>query len=233
MKGWVKLHRGITFWEWYDDPNTLRVFLHLLLRAAYEEIEWRGMIIKPGQIITGRKKLANELKLSEQEIRTTLLRLKSTNEITIQTTNKFSVITICKWEIYQGSSSSEQPTNQPAPSPANNQQLTTYKEIKESKKDISTIFNEFRIKYPGTKRGLETELKNFLKKNNPETVHQLLPALNREIAYKERLKSQNNFCPEWKNLSTWINQKCWENEYPNGVNGQRVKMYVEPIMIEI
>lgn len=100
-EGYVKLHRKFTKWGWYSDVNTKAVFLHLLLTASWEECEYRGYKIKPGQVVTGRKLLKKELKLSEQEIRTALEHLKSTNEITIKSTNKFSIITIENWGKYQ------------------------------------------------------------------------------------------------------------------------------------
>src|SRR5690554_1243855 len=123
--GYIKIWRQLQSWEWYDDPNTLRVFLHLLLNASWAENRWQGITIQPGQLVTGRKKLAAELKLSEQQIRTSLNRLKSTNEITSKTTNRFSVITICNWGSYQSDDATSQPAKQPAKQPTINQQLTT------------------------------------------------------------------------------------------------------------
>ena len=52
MEGWIKLHRKILDWEWYDDINTKVLFLHLLLTANHEEQKWRGKIIERGQLIT-------------------------------------------------------------------------------------------------------------------------------------------------------------------------------------
>lgn len=101
MAGYIKLHRQLLQWGWYSDANTFRVFMHLLLMANFEEHEYRGIVLKPGQLITGRKKLARDLKLSERSVRTALEHLKTTNEITIKTTNKFSVITIENWGKYQ------------------------------------------------------------------------------------------------------------------------------------
>ena len=45
-----------------------------------------------------RKKLAEELSLSEWQILTALDKLKSTGEIAITTTNKFTVITLKNWQ---------------------------------------------------------------------------------------------------------------------------------------
>ena len=66
-----------------------------------------------------------------------LCRLKSTSEITIRSTNKYSIITICNYDYYQNFSIEDnQQTNQQIPNeqPATNQQLTTVKEVKEDKK---------------------------------------------------------------------------------------------------
>ena len=69
-----------------------------------------------------------------------------------------------------------------------------------------------------------------MKKNNPEVVYLLLPALEKEKQNRAKLEQQKKydskiFIPSWKNLSTWINQKCWEQEFSeiipsNQVNGK-------------
>ena len=101
MEGWVKILRKFVNWEWYDDINTKTVFLHLLLTANYADKNWKGIEIKRGQKITSIKNLAKETNLSIQEVRTSLKRLKSTREITIETTNKYTLITVEKYNDYQ------------------------------------------------------------------------------------------------------------------------------------
>lgn len=113
--GFIKLHRKLTTWGWYSDGPTKDVFLHLLLTANFRETEWRGTILKPGQVVVGRKKLARELGLSEQQIRTALNHLQSTGEVTIKSTNKFSVVTVENWDKYQlfGDEDNQQINQQP------------------------------------------------------------------------------------------------------------------------
>lgn len=101
MEGWVKILRKFVNWEWYDDINTKTVFLHLLLTANYADKNWKGIEIKRGQKITSIKNLAKETNLSIQEVRTSFKRLKSTREITIETTNKYTLITVEKYNDYQ------------------------------------------------------------------------------------------------------------------------------------
>ena len=135
MEGFIKIHKRILSWEWYTDPNSSRLFFHLLLKANFKSNRWLGNDILPGQLVTGRKVLAKELKLSEQEIRTSINKLKSTNEITIKSTNKYSIITICKWEDYQTKQNEDQPTEQPTDHQTSNQQATTLEEGEEKEEE--------------------------------------------------------------------------------------------------
>lgn len=75
-------------------------------------------------------------------------------------------------------------------------------------------FENFRKNYPGTKRGYEIEFENFKKKNKDwEKILPLLSdALNYQISFRIEKAKTGGFVPEWKNLSTWINQRCWEEE---------------------
>lgn len=127
-KGWIKLHRKMTDWEWYNDEKTFKLFIHLLLTVNYEEKKWMGINIKKGQIITSYGHLASQLNYGVQSIRTSLDKLKSTHELTIKTTNKNTIITILKWNNYQQITSKS--TNEQQ---STNNQLTTTKELKERK----------------------------------------------------------------------------------------------------
>ena len=135
MNGWVKIHRKIIEWEWHNSPATLSLFIHLLLLANHDDKEWHGVEVKRGQLVTGRKKLAECTGLSEQQIRTSLNRLKSTKEITISTTKKYSIVTICNYETYQLEQNPTKPINQPSEEPQNNQELTTTGEDKNINKE--------------------------------------------------------------------------------------------------
>ena len=111
--GFIKLYRSLLDWEWYDDPNTLRVFLHILLNANWKETKWHGETIKAGEYRTTVAELSKGLKLSNQQTKTTLEHLKSTNDITIKTSPKGSIISIQNWSKYQLSNkqNSHQSTN--------------------------------------------------------------------------------------------------------------------------
>jgi len=99
--GYILIHRKMLDWEWWEDHNTTRLFLYLLLKANWEDKKWRGNEIKRGQLITGVFKLSTSIGLSVQQTRTALNKLKSTNEITIETTNEYSLITVNNYCDYQ------------------------------------------------------------------------------------------------------------------------------------
>lgn len=113
--------------------------MHLMLTANHAPNKWRGQTIGIGQKLTSRAKLSAETKLSEQQIRTCLERLKSTNEITIQATKRQTVITLCNYETYQSAKQDvNQPINQQNVTIATNNQPTinqaTNKKVKNDKK---------------------------------------------------------------------------------------------------
>jgi len=134
MSGWIKLHRQITDWEWYDDHNTFRLFIHLLLKANHKERSYRGTTIEVGCIMTGRELLSKETGLSVQQIRTCLERLKLTNEITIKSDKQGTIIQVVKYKDYQVLTN-ESTTNQPT----SNQQVTTNKNDNKEKNDNNTF----------------------------------------------------------------------------------------------
>jgi len=91
--------------------------------------------------------------------------------------------------------------------------------IKEKEKEnqliINADFENFRKEYPGIKTGYQTEFDNFKKKHKDykEVLPLLLPALKKEESFKDLQRAKGGFVPEWKHLKTWLNQRCWEQEF--------------------
>ena len=125
---WIKLHRKISNWEWWDDVNTAHLFIHCLLRANFEDARWHGEVVKRGSFVTGREKLSKETGLTQQQVRTSLKKLQNTGEISVKSTNKYTVINICNYNDYQINDKHYQPTNNQQVTnnqPTNNQQVTS------------------------------------------------------------------------------------------------------------
>ena len=93
---------------------------------------------------------------------------------------------------------------------------------------LKEVFEIFRTNYPGTKKGTDIEFINLTKKHKDwrDVVPNLYDALAYQMNCREQKRTSGGFVPEWKNLSTWINQRCWEeeiatNNLSNGNNGQK------------
>ena len=98
---WIKLDRNITKWGWYQDANTSRVFIHLLLKANIEDKMFMGVPVKRGEYIATYPKLARDLNLTEKQVRTAIKHLKGTGEVAVKTYSKFSLVSIENYDKYQ------------------------------------------------------------------------------------------------------------------------------------
>jgi len=100
-KNYLLLHRKLAAWRWKTDPKMLALWVDILLRCQWHEGGFMKEDLSPGQCIVGLYSLSESTGLSVRSVRTCLERLKTTSEIAIKTTNKYSVITVMKWSDYQ------------------------------------------------------------------------------------------------------------------------------------
>lgn len=156
MEGWIKIHRGLLDWEWYSDTNCVRLALHLLLKANFQTRRWRGITVRRGQLVTSRAALARETGLSEREVRTAVSKLERSDFLTCRATSSYTVVTICNYERYQSTDSTERPAVGPADDraktscrPTPDQRATTTEESKkersnkkERRKSTHTVSSE-------------------------------------------------------------------------------------------
>ena len=99
--GFITMFRKITEWEWYGDPVTSRVFIHLLLTVNWKDARFRGIKVARGSRITGRIQLSAETNLSQQNIRTAIKNLELTSELTRDKTSAGTVFTVVNYDKYQ------------------------------------------------------------------------------------------------------------------------------------
>lgn len=141
MTGWIKIHRKFLDWEWFNKSEAVHLFMYLVLKANHKDGQWQGIDIKKGQFVTSFGKISSDTGISLQTIRTLLKKFEKSNEINIQTTNKFTIVTLCKYECYQ---QENEPTNTQLTNEqqTTNKQLTTNKNDKNEKKFIPPTFND-------------------------------------------------------------------------------------------
>lgn len=107
MQGWIKLHRKLLNNPIFTNSEALHLWIYLLLNANHQDNEFyfnmTKVTVEKGQLITGRKKLAEATGINQSKINRILKMLKSEQLIEQQTNNRYSIITIVKWLKYQES----------------------------------------------------------------------------------------------------------------------------------
>lgn len=210
QQGWIKIHRQLLEWEWYDDLNVKVLFFHLLLKANHKAKKYKGKLIEVGQLVTGLEVLANETGLSIQKIRTAIYKLKSTNEITIKSSSQGTVIQIVnytKYQIVTNQPTNEQQTiNKPSTTNKNVKNVKNENKLEIIQADLLEWFNsEFKRKFTIiNKTKLKARLKTF-------EIEKIKIAIKN--AYSDKYHIENNFkylTPEYffrndENIDKWLN----------------------------
>lgn len=214
MDGWIKLHRRLIETGWLQNHKVLVFWIYSLLKASHQPIKmivgFQEVQLEPGQFIFGRRKAAEETKLSEQEIRTCIGFLKKAQNLTIKSTNKFSIISIVNWHAYQNLGTGYQPAKQPA----FNQQPTTNKnrtpkEEKTLRDSSDQAFKQFYRGYPKKKAPRDAEKAWSKLDPSPELVQTILNALENHKRSEEWKRESGKFIPY---PATWLNGHRWEDE---------------------
>lgn len=124
MGGFIKLYREMRMWEHYTSPVTKAVFIDLLLRANWETVNWKGLVLYPGQLFCSVQKLAADNGLTYKQCRRALEKLAETGEIYSETRKNGRLITLQQYARYQGTdrahdwASEGQPDGQPSGKPS-------------------------------------------------------------------------------------------------------------------
>ena len=104
-KGWVKIHRKLLENPISSKPEYFSVWVHLLLMANHKPTSFiwncKKQELKEGQLLTGLKALSRETGVSQGTLYRILKYLEREGQIKMQTTTKYTVITILNWEKYQ------------------------------------------------------------------------------------------------------------------------------------
>lgn len=133
MEGYIKLYRKLLISPVFENEKLLKIFIWCLLKASHKEREQvvgRQVVkLEKGQFIYGRKKASKELKIKETTLYDYLKLLENLSIIRVIPNNKYSIVCIEKWELYQ---IQEEKTdikydNKPT---TNRQQMDTNKNVK-------------------------------------------------------------------------------------------------------
>ena len=200
-KGFMRLHRNLLDWEWFDNSQMVHIWIYFLLKANYQDSKWRGIDIPRGSFVTSLGTISNETRLTIREVRTCISKLKATGEVTIKATNKYSIVTVCNYDRYNFTNDDSDKQNDKQ----NDKQATTDKEInnnnniiiKEKETNVSSkkdekdeLFEECWKAYK--RKGKKKKSLEQWKKLNNDERQQVLPHIRQYVASRE-LQYQQDF----------------------------------------
>ncbi len=139
MAGYIKLHRQLLDSMQFSDPNYLKVWIWILLKANHKSGRVfmkinKGMTeikVGRGQFVFGRHKASDELCMSDSKIYRIIKKLEKEGAITLKSNNHYTLLTVCKYDSYNKmDDNTEQPSEQPSEQPTD-----TNKNDKKGKKN--------------------------------------------------------------------------------------------------
>lgn len=201
QRGYLKLWRKLIDWEWFQDSNTLHLFIYLLIKANYKDGRYMNHDIKKGQVVFGRRSASETTGLTEREIRTSLSRLKSTNEATSKTTSKFSIITLCNFDTYNNELE------------GNDQQATSKNPEKRPAKQQPELelYNDVNV---------GGDQQNDQQKSGKTTTPKKYNNTSNTYTHPKTTTTTTKTTPEWKkHCETFVQYQLWESkEYHKIIN---------------
>lgn len=240
-RGYVKLWRKSLDSGFLNNADVWQLLSWCLLRAVYKphkQLVGKQMVeLKPGQVIFGRTKVAQELGTTERKIRTSLELLKKADFLTVETTSKYSIISLINWSTYQECTqqNDQQTTSKVANKCPTNDHKQEYKELKNinntpltplegggtilqlspdtaiEKSDLPPGFGEWWKAYPKkvAKPASIRAWKRKIKEKALPELEVLLGKLCEQKNSEQWQKDNGEFIPH---PSTYLNQHRWEDE---------------------
>lgn len=107
MNGWIKLHRKILDSPTFRRPAYRALWIEILLRADHSgtaQVTFHGQLVtlKPGQFTTGAYQLAEATGVPRGTVERVLKCFKGEERVRIESDRQCSMITVLKWNEYQG-----------------------------------------------------------------------------------------------------------------------------------
>lgn len=197
-KGFALLHRKIMDVPFYKDPEAAHLWVHLILKAKYTPeyvmTELGEKLVKRGELLSGRNKLAAETGLESDRVQYLLRKFKKLGMISWESNTKFSIYRITKYDDYQSNfvpteyqqitnAKADVPTAASDVVPADYQKITTDKEFNNIS---STNVEESTSAAPKA----EKKKSSLSCQQVVDVYHELLPEAPRVRAINDKRKNQ-------------------------------------------
>lgn len=225
MSGWIKLHRGV-FDHWIaSDSDYFCVWLRMLTEANFEDKKhlFNGALleIKRGQVIFGLEAWSAKTGVTIAKLRKLLDMLEKDGMINRQKTNKYSLISITNYALYQ-----DDDRQNASKSQSDNNQIATPKELKNIRsKEVNTLvdsvespvdflekeFDRFWRNYP-TKKSKVPAKRTFMSMMKGKKESQVRMWVDLIINYHLDCIDRQEIGADKLHPSTLLKQRRWEDD---------------------
>lgn len=152
-KSYIKLFRKLLNSPIFENEKALKIWIWCLLKATHKErlqlVGQQEVNLEKGQFVFGRKKASEELRMTESTIYKYIKLLEKLRMINVKSNNKFSVVTVEKWEEYQ------------IEELKSNNQVTTKEQQSNTNKNVKNIYLYLLNKY---RRENRKDFNEYIKK---------------------------------------------------------------------
>lgn len=224
MEGWIKIQRSLAGKGWANKPEYVALWVHLLLMANHKNSEyfWNGktIILKAGQLITGRKILSQVSGISQTTVERILQTFENEQQIEQRKTSTSRLISITNWDKYQnvGQRFGQRTDNERT---TNGQRMDTKEECNNDKNDKNDKKGVFTPPTPDQVQEYFFEI--GVNGQEFEKFHDHYTANGWKIAGKSKMKDWKAACRNWKrNIEKFKNDN---NDTGKKTGEQRMQGY--------
>jgi len=105
--GYIKLHRSIMDWAFWDNPEAIKLWLWILLNAQkktfkhYIKAQKKEITLEPGQLLASVRHISEQTGLARMKVQRSLKIFKACENIDTKIVNGMNLITVTNWDKYQ------------------------------------------------------------------------------------------------------------------------------------
>ena len=99
--GFIVIDRKMLEWKYHDNPLAFALWIHVLLKANWKDGWFHGRLVERGSFITSVGALAKETGIHTNTVRKYLKQFEKDEQILLNPTNKFTLITVINYAKYQ------------------------------------------------------------------------------------------------------------------------------------
>ena len=189
--GFIVLDRKILDWRYQDTPTAFAIWIHILLMANWKDGYFRGEMIPRGSLATSYAHLSADIGVDPKTLRKWLDRFEEAGMIERKSTNRFTIIKVLNYSIFQDLPVEGYPQRTPERIPQQTPQRTPHNRTKkqeEQSNNISPLTPQGGPKKRGSRSTVRIDTPDWYKRQQSGEIPEAEQASPDLVAEFERLK---------------------------------------------